>query len=117
MFINSLIITISTFVSIKQIGAAIRLAGLLQRDAYGGGNIRAWCGHVAAANARSSKARECRRGWDEVRSVRSYSRAYLALFETGTVPIPFGCLDGVQLERLRAFALGRSAADGITLPA
>lgn len=70
-----------------------------------------------AAIARSSKAGEFRRGWDEVRSVRSYSRGYLVLFETGTVPIPFRCLDGVQRERLRAFALGRSAADGITLRA
>ena len=70
-----------------------------------------------AAIARSSKAGECRRGWDEVKSVRSYSRGYLVLFERGAVPIPFRCLDGVQLERLRAFALGRSAADGITLPA
>ncbi|WP_323143050.1 hypothetical protein [Massilia phyllosphaerae] len=67
--------------------------------------------------ARRSKAGECRRGWDEVKGVRSYSRGYLVLFERGAVPIPFRCLDAVQLERLRGFALGRSAAGGITLPA
>jgi len=39
------------------------------------------------------------------------------LFERGAVSIPFRCLDAVQLERLRAFALGRSPAGGITLPA
>lgn len=69
------------------------------------------------AVARSSKAGEYRRGWDEVKGVRSYSRGYLVLFERGAVPIPFRCLDGVQLERLRAFALGRSSMDGITPPA
>lgn len=70
-----------------------------------------------AAIARSSKAGEFRRGWHEVRSVRSYSRGYLVLFERGAVPIPFRCLDRGQLARLRAFALGRPAADGLTLPA
>jgi hypothetical protein len=69
------------------------------------------------AIARRSKAGECRRGWDEVKGVRSYSRGYLVLFERGAVPIPFRCLDGVQLEQLRAFALSRFSAGGITPPA
>jgi hypothetical protein len=69
-----------------------------------------------AVIARSSKAGEFQRGWDEVKSVRSYSSGYLLLFERGALPIPFRCLDGGQLERLRAYALARSAVNGITLP-
>lgn len=62
------------------------------------------------AIARSSAAGDLRRGWDEVTSVRSYSRGYLLVFKRGAVPIPFRCLDSGQLERLRAFALARPPA-------
>ena len=59
------------------------------------------------AIARSSKAGEFRRGWDEVKSVRSYSRGYLLVFTRGALPIPFRCLDSGQLQRLRKLALAR----------
>lgn len=62
------------------------------------------------AIARRSNNDEFRRGWDEVTAVRSYSRGYLVCFRRGAVPIPFRCLDGGQLERLRAIVLARPAA-------
>lgn len=62
------------------------------------------------AIARQSKGGAFRRGWDEVTAVRSYSRGYLVCFRRGAVPIPFRCLDGGQLERLRAIVLARPAA-------
>lgn len=59
--------------------------------------------------ARSSDTGEFRRSWDEVTSVRSYSRGYLLLFRRGALPIPFRCLDSGQLERLRTLAFARPA--------
>jgi hypothetical protein len=56
---------------------------------------------------RSSTRGEFRRNWDEVKSVRRYSRGYLLVFERGALPIPFRCMNTGQLERFRAFALAR----------
>jgi hypothetical protein len=63
-----------------------------------------------SAIARSSRAGEFRRGWEEVTAVRSYSRGYLLLFKRGALPIPFRCLDPAQLERLHALVLARPRA-------
>jgi len=60
-----------------------------------------------SAIVRSAKNGEFRRSWDEVTAVRSYSRGYLVCFRRGALPIPFRCLDGGQLERLRALILAR----------
>jgi hypothetical protein len=56
---------------------------------------------------RSSTRGEFRRNWDEVKSVRRYSRGYLLVFERGALPIPFRCMNTGQQERFRAFALAR----------
>jgi len=63
-----------------------------------------------ATIARRSRRGTFLRGWDQVTAVRSYRRGYLLVFARGALPIPFRCLDSVQLERLRALALARPAA-------
>jgi hypothetical protein len=63
-----------------------------------------------ATIARRSRRGEFLRGWDQVTGVRSYRRGYLLVFARGALPIPFRCLDSLQLERLRVLALARPAA-------
>jgi len=59
---------------------------------------------------RTTKQGTLRRRWDEVTSVRRYSRGYLLMLRRGAIPIPFRCLDGGQQERLRGFMVARPAA-------
>jgi hypothetical protein len=61
---------------------------------------------------RTSRLGTFARTWDEVKTVRRYSRGYLLMFARGGIPIPFRCLDQEQQERLRAFTTSRGLADG-----
>lgn len=59
---------------------------------------------------RTTKQGTLRRRWDEVTAVRRYSRGYLLILRRGAIPIPLGCLDGGQQERLRALMAARPSA-------
>lgn len=45
--------------------------------------------------------------WDDVTSVRTYSRGFMMVLKRGTLPIPFRCLDEVQRGIMRTLADAR----------
>lgn len=45
--------------------------------------------------------------WEDVASVRTYSRGFMMVLERGTLPIPFRCLSERQVDAMRELAAAR----------
>ena len=43
-------------------------------------------------------------GWEDVLAIRTYSRGYMLVLRRGTLPIPFRCLNGEQVDCMAAYA-------------
>jgi hypothetical protein len=48
-------------------------------------------------------------GWEDVSAIRSYTRGFMLVLQRGTLPIPFRCLNGTDMEAMRCLAAARKA--------
>ncbi len=48
--------------------------------------------------------------WSDVSAIRRYTRGYMVVLKRGTLPIPFRCLDLVQMAAMDAYAATLKAA-------
>jgi hypothetical protein len=49
--------------------------------------------------------------WDDVSRIRTYSKGFMMVLKRGTVPIPFRCLSGNEVEALKGIAAARAAGE------
>jgi len=50
-------------------------------------------------------------GWDDVERIRTYSKGFMLVLKRGTLPVPFRCLSGAEVDDMRAIADARAAGE------
>lgn len=49
--------------------------------------------------------------WDDVQRIRTYSKGFMMVLKRGTLPIPFRCLSGAEMDAMRGIAAARAAGE------
>jgi len=49
--------------------------------------------------------------WDDVSRIRTYSKGFMMVLKRGTLPIPFRCLNGTEVEAMKVIAAARAAGE------
>ena len=49
--------------------------------------------------------------WDDVSRIRTYSKGFMMVLKRGTLPIPFRCLNGSEVEAMKGIAAARAAGE------
>jgi len=49
--------------------------------------------------------------WDDVSRIRTYSKGFMMVLKRGTLPIPFRCLNGTEVEAMKGIAAARAAGE------
>jgi hypothetical protein len=49
--------------------------------------------------------------WDDVSRIRTYTNGFMMILKRGTLPIPFRCLNGKEVEAMKGIAAARAAGE------
>jgi hypothetical protein len=49
--------------------------------------------------------------WNDVSRIRTYSKGFMMVLKRGTLPIPFRCLSGPEVEAMKVIAAARAAGE------
>lgn len=49
--------------------------------------------------------------WNDVSRIRTYSKGFMMVLKRGTLPIPFRCLSGTEVEAMKVIAAARAAGE------
>jgi hypothetical protein len=49
--------------------------------------------------------------WDDVSRIRTYTNGFMMILKRGTLPIPFRCLNGKEVEAMKGIADARAAGE------